>query len=286
MTSPSGRSTRFVPFSDAALDVSLRSRRPRGVTVKTPEQVQKMRRAGLVVAEGLARMAEAVRPGVTTGDLDAIGRAVLEQAGATSSFLGYGGFPGVICASVGAEVVHGIPGTRRLAEGELCSIDFGAIVDGWHGDAAVTVPVGECDADLLELNRVTQESLWAALRVVRPGGRLSDIGAAVEGVVRPHGYGLLEDYTGHGIGTSMHEPPYVPNLAPDGPGKGMALDVGIVLAVEPMATLGGADTITLDDDWTVVTADGRQAAHWEHTVAVTPDGPWVLTAFDGGAAQL
>lgn len=266
--------------------MSLRARRPRGVTVKTPQQVEKMRKAGLVVAEGLARMTEAVKPGMTTRELDAIGRAVLDQAGATSSFLGYGGFPGVICASVGAEVVHGIPGDRVLQEGELCSIDFGAIVDGWHGDAAVTVPVGNCAAEVLALNRVTEQSLWAALRTVVPGGRLSDIGAAVEAVVRPHGYGLLEDYTGHGIGTSMHEPPYVPNLAPDGPGKGMTFDVGIVLAVEPMATLGSADAVTLDDDWTVVTADGQQAAHWEHTVAVTPDGPWVLTAFDGGAGAL
>jgi len=266
--------------------VSLLSRRPRGVTVKTPEQVQKMRRAGLVVAEGLARMSEAVRPGITTAALDAIGREVLERAGAESSFLGYGGFPAVICVSVAAEVVHGIPGSRLLQEGELCSIDFGAVVDGWHGDAAVTVPVGDCPEELLELSRVTRESLWAGLRAVRAGGRLSDIGAAVEGVVRPHGYGLLEDYTGHGIGTAMHEPPYVPNQAPEGPGKGMALDVGIVLAVEPMATLGAPLTRTLDDDWTVVTVDGQQAAHWEHTVAVTPDGPWVLTALDGGAGEL
>lgn len=261
-------------------------RRPRGVTVKTPEQVQKMRLAGLVVAEGLARMAEAVRPGITTADLDAIGRGVLERAGAESSFLGYGGFPAVACISVGSEVVHGIPGDRVLQEGELCSIDFGAIVDGWHGDAAVTVPVGECPAELLELSRVTEQGLWAGLRAVRAGGRLSDIGAAVEGVIAPRGYGLLEDYAGHGIGTAMHEPPYVPNQAPTGPGKGMALDVGIVLAVEPMATLGAPGTRTLDDDWTVVTLDGLQAAHWEHTVAVTPDGPWVLTAFDGGTSQL
>jgi len=247
-----------------------------------------MRVAGLVVAEALERMTEAVRPGATTAELDRIARDVLDRHGATSSFLGYGdpGFPAVICASVGAEVVHGIPGDRPLEEGELCSIDFGAIVDGWHGDAAVTVPVGHCDADVLELNRVTQEALWAALRAVRPGGFLSDVGAAVEGVVRPHGYGLLEDYTGHGIGTQMHEPPYVPNLAPRGPGHGMPLDVGIVLAVEPMATLGGSEVTTLADEWTVVTADGSQASHWEHTVAVTPDGPWVLTARDGGASRL
>jgi methionyl aminopeptidase len=263
-------------------------RRPRGVTVKSPEQVQLMRRAGLVVAEALERMTEAVKPGVTTGDLDRIARDVLEAHDARSNFLGYGypPFPAVICASVAAEVVHGIPGDRELVEGELCSIDFGAIVEGWHADAAVTVPVGECAPEVLELNRVTEQSLWAALAAVRAGGRLSDIGAAVEGVVRPHGYGLLEDYTGHGIGREMHEPPSVPNVAPHGPGKGMVLDVGHVLAVEPMATLGSADTVVLADDWTVATADGRQAAHWEHTVAVTPDGPWVLTARDGGSSRL
>ena len=268
--------------------MGVTSRRPRGVTVKTPDQVRRMRAAGLVVAEALARMSDAVRPGATTGDLDRIARDVLERHGATSSFLGYGdpGFPAVICASVGAEVVHGIPGERVLEEGELCSIDFGAIVDGWHGDAAVTVPVGTCAPEVLELNRVTEESLWAALRTARPGGRLSDIGAAVEQVVRPHGYGLLEDYTGHGIGRSMHEPPYVPNLAPKGPGHGMALDVGICLAIEPMATLGDPLVATLGDEWTVATVDGRQASHWEHTVAVTPDGPWVLTAADGGTSRL
>jgi methionyl aminopeptidase len=258
------------------------------VTVKTPEQIKAMRRAGLVVAEALERMTEAVRPGVTTGELDAIAREVLAQRGATSSFLGYGdpGFPAVICASVGAEVVHGIPGDRVLREGELCSIDFGAIVDGWHGDAAVTVPVGDCPAELLALNEVAEDSLWAALRTVRAGGHLSDVGAAVETVVRPHGYGLLEDYTGHGIGRSMHEPPHVPNVAPNGPGRGMSLELGLVLAIEPMVTLGDPDTIVLEDEWTVATADGLQAAHWEHTVAITPDGPWVLTAQDGGQDRL
>ena len=268
--------------------MGLRSRRPRGVTVKTDEQVQKMRKAGLVVAEALEAMTAAVRPGVTTADLDRIAREILVRRGATSSFLGYGdpGFPGVICASVGAAVVHGIPDDRPLVEGELCSIDFGAIIDAWHGDAAVTVPVGECSAEVLALNSVTEQSLWAALRTARPGGRLSDIGAAVEGVVRPHGYGLLEDYTGHGIGRAMHEPPYVPNVAPDGPGRGMQLEVGIVLAIEPMATLGTGDVDVLEDEWTVVTADRRQASHWEHTVAVTADGPWVLTAADGGAGRL
>ena len=262
-------------------------RRPRGATVKTPEQVALMRAAGLVVARTLERVAAAVAPGVTTGELDRIAEESIRGEGAIPSFLGYHGFPGSICASAGAEVVHGIPSaTRRLVEGELLSIDCGAILAGWHGDAAVTVPVGECAQDLLQLSLVTEQALWAGLAAVRPGGRLSDIGHAVESVVRPHGYGLLEDYSGHGIGTSMHEPPYVPNLAPKGPDHGMALDPGVVLAVEPMATLGEPDVRTLDDDWTVVTLDGRQAAHWEHTVAVTPQGPWVLTALDGGAARL
>ncbi len=262
-------------------------RRPRGVTVKTPEQVALMREAGLVVARTLQRVQDAVAPGVTTGELDRIAEASIRGEGAVPSFLGYHGFSGSICASAGAEVVHGIPsGRRALLEGELLSIDCGAILDGWHGDAAVTVPVGECAPELLELSRVTEGALWAGLAAARPGGRLSDIGYAVESVVRPHGYGLLADYTGHGIGTAMHEPPYVPNLAPDGPGRGMVLAPGIVLAVEPMATLGDPEVEELPDGWTVVTADGQQAAHWEHTVAVTPDGPWVLTALDGGAARL
>lgn len=263
------------------------SRRPRGVTVKSPEQVALMRAAGLVVARTLERLAAAVAPGVTTGELDRIAEQSIREAGAVPSFLGYHGFPGSICASVGAEVVHGIPSPQRvLEEGQLLSIDCGAVLAGWHGDAAVTVPVGECAPELLALSRVTEDALWAGLAAARPGGRLSDVGHAVEQVVRPHGYGLLEDYTGHGIGTAMHEPPHVPNLAPDGPGRGMGLEPGIVLAVEPMATLGGPDVVELDDGWTVVTADGRQAAHWEHTVAVTPQGPWVLTALDGGAARL
>ena len=263
------------------------TRRPRGVTVKTPEQVALMRAAGLVVARTLQRVQAAVAPGVTTGELDRLAEQSIRDEGAVPSFLGYHGFPGSICASAGAEVVHGIPSAgRRLVEGELLSIDCGAILQGWHGDAAVTVPVGECSEDLLQLSLVTEQALWAGIAAVRPGGRLSDVGHAVESVVRPHGYGLLDDYTGHGIGTSMHEPPNVPNLAPKGPGHGMALEPGIVLAVEPMATLGEPDVVTLDDDWTVVTLDGRQSAHWEHTVAVTPQGPWVLTALDGGASRL
>ena len=267
--------------------MTRRGRRPRGVTLKTPEQVQLMRAAGLVVGRTLERLVAAAVPGTTTGALDRLAEQSIRDEGAVPSFLGYHGFPGSICASAGAEVVHGIPSAGRvLREGELLSIDCGAILDGWHGDAAVTVPVGECAPELLALSRVTEDALWAGLAAVRPGGRLSDVGAAVEQVVRPHGYGLLEDYTGHGIGRAMHEPPYVPNVAPEGPGRGMALEPGIVLAVEPMTTLGSPDVVELDDGWTVVTVDRQQAAHWEHTVAVTEDGPWVLTALDGGARRL
>ena len=244
-----------------------------------------MRLAGLVVARTLDRVVAAVRPGVTTGELDRIAETSIRSEGAVPSFLGYHGFPGSVCTSTGAEVVHGIPGPRVVADGELLSIDCGAILDGWHGDAAVTVPVGECGEELLALSRVTEQALWAGIAACRPGGRLSDIGHAVESLVRPHGYGLLEEFTGHGIGTSMHEPPHVPNLAPRGPGKGMKLVVGHVLAVEPMAVLGSPDVTELGDGWTVVTDDGRQAAHWEHTVAVTGDGPWVLTVLDGGASH-
>lgn len=228
-----------------------------------------------------------MRPGISTGELDAIAEASIREQDAVPSFLGYHGFTGSICASVGAEVVHGIPRRDRvLAEGELVSLDCGAILEGWHGDAAVTVPVGDCDPALLHLSEITERSMWAGLAAALDGGRLSDIGAAVEGVVRPHGYGLVDGYTGHGIGTSMHEPPAVPNTAPHGPGRGMELEPGIVLAVEPMVTRGSSEVTELPDGWTVVTMDGSAAAHWEHTVAVTPDGPWVLTAHDGGVAGL
>ena len=261
----------------------LGARRPRGMTVKTPDQVARMRDAGLVVARTLERLAAAVRPGVTTGELDALAEESIRSQDATPSFLGYQGFPGSICASVGAEVVHGIPRLDRvLVEGELISIDCGAILGGWHGDAAVTVPVGDCDPALLRLSEVTEQAMWAGIGAMRDGGRLSDIGAAVEAVVRPHGYGMVDDYTGHGIGTSMHEPPHVPNTAPQGPGRGKELEPGVVFAIEPMVTLGDPEVTELADGWTVVTLDGQPAAHWEHTVAVTPDGPWVLTALDGG----
>jgi len=242
-----------------------------------------MRAAGLVVARTLEQLAGAVRPGISTGELDVLAEESIRAAGALPSFLGYHGFPGSICTSVGSEVVHGIPRPDRvLCDGELLSIDCGAVLAGWHGDSAVTVPVGDCAPELLELSAVTERAMWAGLGAVRAGGRLSDVGAAVEAAVRPTGFGIVDGYTGHGIGTAMHEPPFVPNTAPQGAGRGMLLEVGIVLAVEPMVTLGSPEVTELDDDWTVVTLDGSPAAHWEHTVAVTEQGPWVLTSSDGG----
>jgi len=234
-----------------------------------------MRRAGAVVAEMHEACREALRPGATTAELDDVARQVLARNGATSNFLGYGGFPGVICASVNDEVVHGIPGDRVLHEGDLVSIDCGAVVEGWHGDAAFTASVGDARPGDQDLNDVARRSLEAAIDQVRPGRRLGDIGHAVESVVTGAGFALLEDHCGHGIGRAMHEAPDVLNTGR--PGTGLALEVGMVLAIEPMVCAGAADYRVLEDGWTVVTADGARGAHWEHTVAVTERGPLVLT---------
>lgn len=237
-----------------------------------------MREAGLVVATALDATREALRPGMTTRDLDAVAERVIRDAGATPSFLGYHGYPATLCVSVNDEVVHGIPGDRVVEDGDVVSIDCGAIVGGFHGDAAVTVCVGDVPEDVRRMVDACEESLRRGLAAVRDGGRLSDIGAAIEAYLRPLGYGIVEEFTGHGIGRALHEDPAVPNVAPRGPGRGTRLQPGIVLAVEPMVTLGSALTHTLDDDWTVVTQDGMPAAHFEHTIAVTEDGPAVLTA--------
>lgn len=261
--------------------------RDRGIELKTPEQVAKMRVAGLLVGETLELLRGSVRAGTTTGELDAIAEDNIRSNGGIPSFKGYGvpPFPGSICASVNDEVVHGIPGDRVLVEGDLVSIDCGAIVDGWHGDAAITVAVGEVNADLVRLMEVTEGAMWAGFGAARLGGRVSDISHAVESHVRSHGdYGILEDYTGHGIGTEMHQPPNVPNYGR--PGRGAKLERGLALAVEPMVTLGTKRTLVAEDDWTIVTADGSWAAHFEHTFTLTPDGAWVLTALDGGEARL
>ena len=257
----------------------------RGVEIKTPAQIDRMRAAGLVVGRTLELLRASARAGVSTGELDAIAEDHIRSSGATPSFLGYHGFPGSICASVNDEVVHGIPGDRVLADGDVVSIDCGAIVDGWHGDAAITVAIGAVPDEVAELMRVTEEAMWRGIAAAHLGGRVTDISHAVEQHVRSQGrYGILEDYTGHGIGSAMHQPPNVPNFGR--PGRGPRLVEGLALAVEPMVTLGGKDVSTLEDDWTVVTDDGSWAAHSEHTFTLTGAGAWVLTAVDGGEEQL
>ncbi len=234
-----------------------------------------MRKAGSIVAEMHDVCRRAAKPGAKTADLDAAARDVLERRRARSNFLGYHGFPAVACISPNEVIVHGIPDSRVLEEGDIVSIDCGAIVDGWHADAAITVPVGEIDdADRLLLE-TTRASLDAAIAATLDGNRLGDIGAAVEATVTAAGLGLVRDYVGHGIGTAMHEEPDVPNYGPGG--RGLRLRAGMVLAIEPMVTAGRPASRVLGDGWTVVTADGSRAAHFEHTVAITDSGPEVLT---------
>ena len=262
----------------------------RGIEIKTVEQLLKMRRAGLVVATTLSALGKQVAPGVTTGELDAAARQMLADAGASSSFLGYGAkwgppFPGVTCISVNDEIVHGIPGGRVLVEGDLVSIDFGAILDGWHGDAARTFAVGQVSPEHAELSRITENAMWAGIGAARLNGRIGDISAAIEASIVADGdYGIVREYTGHGIGTEMHMTPDVPNWGKRG--RGPKVVEGMALAIEPMATLGTEDTVELDDEWTVATADGSWASHWENTITVTRRGIWVLTVEDGGEAEL
>jgi methionyl aminopeptidase len=255
------------------------------IEIKSPDQIALMRKAGIVVGETLDLLRAAVEPGVTTKQLDVIAETHVRARGATPNFLNYHGFPATICTSVNDEVVHGIPGGRVLQEGDLISLDCGAIVDGWHGDAAITVAVGHVGPELVELMRVCEEGLWRGLAAARLGGRVTDISHAIETYVRGEGeYGIVEDYVGHGIGSAMHMPPNVPNFGR--PGRGPRLVHGMALAVEPMITLGTIETSVLDDDWTVVTDDGSWSAHFEHSFTLTPDGAIVLTALDGGAAKL
>jgi len=266
--------------------------RDRGVEIKTPDQIAKMRVAGQLVGETLELLRTSVRAGITTGELDAIAEENIRAGRGVPSFLGYGHppFPATICASVNDEVVHGIPGSRVLQDGDVISIDCGAIVEGWHGDAAITVAVGEARPEVLELMRVTEGSMWAGFAAARLGGRVSDISHAVECYVRsqPHPsggeFGILEEFTGHGIGTAMHQPPNVPNYGR--PGRGPKLERGLALAVEPMVTLGSKYTDLAEDKWTVMTDDGSWAAHFEHSFTLTPNGAWILTAIDGGKAKL
>jgi methionyl aminopeptidase len=261
------------------------------IEYKTPEQVEKMRAAGLLVGTTLDKLRAAVAPGVSTAELDAFAEETIRAAGGVPSFKGYYGFPATICSSVNEQVVHAIPSPSQvLRAGDLISIDCGAILDGWHGDSAITVPVGEVRPELRRMVEVVENAMWAgigaAARSAATGrGRLTDISHAIADTVRRAGrYGIVEGYGGHGIGTEMHQDPDVPNLGR--PGKGPRLVPGLVLAIEPMITLGSRRTAELRDGWTVVTRDGSVAAHVEHTMAICDDGVWVLTAHDGGRERL
>jgi len=246
---------------------------------KSADELAKMRRAGRIVAGTIDAVLVAVAPGKTTEDLDRVAAAFIEEQGAVPSFLGYRGtFPKTICASVNQEIVHGIPSKKRtLGDGDLLSLDFGAIWEGFHADSAVSVFVGDAPSAEGELLlKTTEAALDAAIDVIRPGGRLSDIGHAIESVAEPAGLGIVREYGGHGIGRSLHEDPFIQNWGPAG--RGPSMRPGLVIAVEPMLNLGGDETLLLDDGWTVVTADGSLSAHAEHTIAVTEDGREILTA--------
>lgn len=246
------------------------------VIAKTPEQIEMMARSGAALAEVLDAVEAAVAPGVTLKELDKLARQLVGDLGATPSFLGYHGFPATLCTSLNDAVVHGIPGAQELKPGDILSFDCGLILDGWHADSARTVPVGEIDAGARRLLSTTAEALWAGIEQCRPGRRLGDVGAAIQQVVEKASYSVFPVLVGHGIGRSMHEDPQVPNLGT--PGQGEELQEGWVLAVEPMVAAGGAGVQLRPDRWTLVTADGSLAAHFEHTVAITAGGPRVLTA--------
>ena len=252
----------------------------RRVTLKSPAQIEKMAVAGRLVADVLDRLESEVRPGITTEDLDAIAEEMIRAAGATPSFIGVPGrlapYRHSLCVSIDNEVVHGIPGKRRIREGELVSVDAGAIVDGWHGDGARTFIVGDVPDAARELVETTKRAMYAGIDAAVPGNYLADIGAVVEDIARANGYGIVRAFVGHGIGNEMHEEPQVPNYRTGS--RGRRIEPGLCLAIEPMFTLGTHEVRLRNDGWTVETADGKLAAHWEHTIAVTPDGPHILTS--------
>jgi methionyl aminopeptidase len=246
------------------------------VICKSPAELEKMYRAGQIVWGALDKMRAMIKPGVTTQELDEFAEAWTVQHKARPAFKGYRGYPGSVCTSINQEVVHGIPSkSRKLKEGDILSMDFGVELDGYYGDAALTVPVGKVSPTREKLLRVTRESLEQAIDKVRPGNRLGDVSAAVQAWVEKNGYSVVREFVGHGIGTKMHEDPQLPNYG--SPGHGPKLQEGMVLAIEPMVNTGGPGVRVLDDDWTAVTADGSDSAHFEHTVAVTANGPWILT---------
>ncbi|CAN5321233.1 type I methionyl aminopeptidase [soil metagenome] len=245
------------------------------ITIKNAREISKMRDAGHVVSVCHQHVEAAIAPGVTTGDLDGIVRDVIADMGATSNFYGHHGFPGYICASVNDEIVHGIPGDRRLESGDIISVDIGAIIDGFHGDSAWTYAVGDTSDETQRLLRDTEDALYAGISAALAGSRIGAIGAAVESIVRPLGYGIVEGYGGHGIGRQMWEEPHIPNLG--SPDSGPLMRPGMTLAIEPMLNIGGHETKVLADNWTVVTADGSRSAHFEHTVVITDGAPEILT---------
>jgi methionyl aminopeptidase len=249
------------------------------IVCKSSVEIDRMRRANAVVANVLAELRAVVKPGVTTAELDSLAERRVRAEGAEPAFKGYHGYPATICASVNQEVVHGIPSRRALVEGDVVSIDLGVRLDGFYGDAAVTVAVGTIADRTAELLRVTEEALHRAIAKVRVGGRVSDLGHAVQGHVERHGFSIVREFVGHGIGASLHEEPQIPNYG--GPGRGPRLSEGMVLAIEPMVNLGKPAVKVLGDGWTAVTTDGLPSAHFEHTVAVTTEGPLVLTAAGG-----
>ncbi|GAB6178883.1 type I methionyl aminopeptidase [Desulfotomaculum defluvii] len=245
------------------------------ITIKNERELNYMRDAGRVVAETFEILKGMVKPSITTKELDSKAEDFIRSKGAKPAFKGYGGFPGTLCTSVNDEVVHGIPGLRKLENGDIISIDCGAVINGFVGDSALTVPVGTISQEAQELLRVTEESLYAGITQAVEGNRLSDVSNAVQKCVEKQGMSVVRDYVGHGIGAKMHEDPQIPNFGP--PGRGPRLKKGMTLAIEPMVNLGTFEVRTLDDDWTVVTLDGRLSAHFEHTIAITDDTPEILT---------
>lgn len=245
------------------------------IELKNANQLDRMRKAGRIVAETLALMRELAKPGITTLELDRKAEEYIRAQGATPAFKGYNGFPATLCTSVNEQVVHGIPSLRYLESGDIISIDCGALIDGYFGDAAVTLPIGEVGEDLQKLLRVTEESLMLGIAQAKLGNRLYDVSYAVQTHVEANGFSVVRDYVGHGIGRAMHEDPQIPNFGK--PGRGPRLEVGMALAIEPMVNMGTYEVQTLKDHWTVVTKDSRPSAHFEHTVAITENGPEILT---------
>jgi methionyl aminopeptidase len=246
-----------------------------GITIKSARELESMRKAGAVVGATLSTLRESVKPGMRTRDLDAIASKEIKKLGAKPAFKGYRGFPATICTSLNEEIVHGIPGDRTLHEGDLIKMDVGAVVEGFIGDAAITVGVGNITKEAEDLIEATRESLWEGIKAVHDGGRVGDVGNAVQEYAEARGYSVVREYVGHGIGRFLHEDPQVPNYGPGG--RGAVLRKGMTIAIEPMLNMGGWKTRVLDDHWTVVTADGELSAHYEHTIAITEDGIEVLT---------